>query len=135
MRYATCFTSCAFMELLMSLEVLGFIFDNCPEKIEELAEENKVRNVDVSLRLADLLGHGKKTLEELTEAQMYHYEKAMRPLIENVPCEGVLGIIENDDGEYVDTCNGNGYVDEESLLISYQEGDFKCQTCRLDAER
>ncbi|EGQ8490968.1 hypothetical protein GTP20_23820 [Vibrio alginolyticus] len=119
----------------MSLEVLGFIFDNCPEKIEELAEGSKVKNVDVSLRLAGLLGHGDITLEELTEAQVYHYEKSMRPLIENVPCDGVLGIIENDDGEYVDTCNGNGYIDEESLLISYQEDDFKCQICRFDAER
>jgi hypothetical protein len=119
----------------MSLEVLELIFNNCPEKIEQLAEENKVKNVDVSLRLADLLGRGKKTLEELTDAQMYHFEKTMRPLIENVPCDGVLGIIENDDGEYVDTCNGNGYIDEESLLISYQEDDFKCQICRFDADR
>ena len=119
----------------MSLEVLGFIVDNCPEKIAELAKKNKIRNVDVSLRLAGLLGHGEKTVEELTEAQMYHYEKSMLPLIENIPCNGVLGIIENEDGEYVDTCNGNGYIDEESLLISYQEDDFKCQICRFDAER
>lgn len=119
----------------MSLEVLGFIVDNCPEKIEKLAEENNVKNVDASLRLAELLVRGKIAFEDLTKPQEYHYENAMRPLIENIPCNGVLGIIENGDGEYVETCNGNGYVDEESLLISYQEDDFKCQICRFDNER
>lgn len=122
------------LELTMPLEVLQFISENCPEKIEELAEARGVRNVDVSLRLARLLSQGELSIDELTEAQMYHYNQTMRPLIERVSCDGVLGMIENENGEYIDTCNGDGYIDEESLLISYQEDDFKCQICRFDIE-
>ncbi|MCG9640815.1 hypothetical protein L1D22_13050 [Vibrio sp. Isolate34] len=116
----------------MDLEVLGFLLDN-GSIIEESAE-------NVSLDESTSIGIGHKLianggdLNELSSKQMYHYEQVLQPLLENVSCDGVMGMMETDDGDWVDTCNGDGVVDDESLLISYQEDDFKCQICRYDAE-
>ncbi len=114
----------------MNLEVLAFIVDSAPEKIEELAGSEKVDSA-ASIGVAKaLIGNG-GNVEALSAKQKFHYENCIAPLIENVACDGVIGY--HEDGS--DTCSGNGYIDEESLLASYMEDDFKCQLCRYDSEK
>jgi hypothetical protein len=43
----------------------------------------------------------------------------------------VMGM--DDDGH--DTCVHGGIIDDESLLLCYQEDEFMCQNCRFDSER
>ncbi|TOF61768.1 hypothetical protein [Vibrio parahaemolyticus] len=116
----------------MDLEVLGFLLDN--EQIIEESADDAGLDASASIGIARKLLASDGDLDELSKNQMYHYQQVLQPLLENVSCDGVLGMIETDDGDWVDTCNGDGVVDDESLLISYQEDDFKCQICRYDAE-
>ncbi|MCG3814276.1 hypothetical protein I3260_18745 [Photobacterium damselae] len=114
----------------MNRAVLNYIVTSCPERIVELGEDNGVADTETSIRLARLLATGELILENLTAAQMYHYENAMRPLLENIPCDGVINSFMSEDD---DLCTGNGFVDDESLLMSYETDDFRCQHCRHDA--
>ena len=113
----------------MNLELLLYIVNSVPEKIESLA---KAVNLEpsVSIGVAKFLHVNNGDVSRLSEKQLHHYENCIKPLIENVPCQGVIGIVE--DG---DTCYGDSFVDDESLLISYIEDDFKCQLCRHDAAK
>ena len=82
-------------------------------------------------------GIAKKVLSEkgdiknLSPKQKFIFDKCVRPLIEAVPCDGVMGM--NDDG--LDTCTHGGVIDDESLLLCYQEDEFMCQNCRYDFEK
>ncbi|HHX8536176.1 TPA: hypothetical protein ACVO0U_003060 [Vibrio alginolyticus] len=118
----------------MNLEVLQYLVDDAPHYLEENAQ---ARNLDVgaSIGIARRLLGNDGDITELSPAQLYHYDNVIKPLIENVSCDGVLGEMEDDDGNWFSTCNGDGSIDDESLLMSYQEEDFKCQICRFDAER
>lgn len=111
------------------MEVLNYIVENAVEKIENLAEANNIDS-HASVGVANFLLGNEGDLGKLSEKQRFHYENCIKPLIENVRCEGVIGPVENGD-----TCNGNGYIDDESLMACYIEDDFKCQICRFDAEK
>ena len=114
----------------MNLNVLSYILDNAQGKIEELAKENKLEP-SVSIGIAKRLFGNHGDVSQLTDKQLHHYEKCIRPLIENVSCDGVIGLVE--DGN---TCsNGTGYIDDESLKDCYILDNFKCQHCRHDAEK
>lgn len=115
----------------MNLEVLDFLLDN-EHLIEDKATDSGLES-QASIGIAKLLSANKGDLTRLKAKQTYHYEKVLQPLLENVSCEGTIGIIEDEDGNWVDTCNGNGVVDDESLYQSYLDEDFKCQICRYDA--
>lgn len=114
----------------MNIEVLNHLIQNDVERIEQLAT---IGNVDAaaSVGIAKLVLAKKGDVASLTAKQTYLFDTAVRPLIENVSCKGVIGYIE--DGS--DTCVSGGIIDDESLLISYLDDDFKCQHCRHDAER
>lgn len=113
----------------MNLEVLNYVVENAVERIEDLAEENGL-DPSASVGVAKfLIGHN-GDLSSLSSKQMFHYEHAIEPLIERVPCEGVIGYVEEGD-----TCNGDGYIDDETLIFCYIDDDFKCQICRHDAEK
>ncbi|EGQ7763271.1 TPA: hypothetical protein ACVOZB_004686 [Vibrio diabolicus] len=117
----------------MDLEVLQFLLDN--ERIIEESAADAGLDESISIGIGRKLIANDGDLEELSSKQMYHYQQVLQPLLENVSCDGVMGMMETDDGDWVDTCNGDGVIDDESLLISYQEDDFKCQICRYDAEK
>ncbi|MFC1503725.1 hypothetical protein ACFL53_05250 [Pseudomonadota bacterium] len=116
----------------MNLEVLDFLLDN-ESYIEERANDANL-DLQASIGIAKLISANKGDLSVLKGKQVYHYEKVLKPLLENVPCEGVMGMIEDDEGNLVDTCTSGGVIDDESLYQSYLEEDFKCQICRYDAE-
>jgi hypothetical protein len=109
----------------LELEVLKHIVSNNPQYIEELAEQNKL-DESASVGIARAIIGYDGDISKLKPNQNHHYEKCIKPLLEDVPCDGVFG---------PDTCTGTGYVDDDSLLISYMSGDFMCQHCRFDADR
>ena len=114
----------------MNLEVLNHLIKNNVERIEQLAAKGKV-DAAGSVGIAKRVLAQKGDVTDLSAKQAFLFETAVRPLIQNVRCEGVVGYIE--DGS--DTCVSGGIIDDESLLISYLDDDFKCQHCRHDAER
>lgn len=85
-----------------TLGVLAYIVDNAVEKIEELAEENRLDS-SASVGVAHFLLGNNGDTEKLSAKQRHHFDNCIQPLIENVVCEGVIGPL--DEG---DTCNGNG---------------------------
>jgi hypothetical protein len=117
----------------MNLEVLEFLLDN-ENYIEEMA---KGANVDsgASVGIVKLLKANDGDLSILKGKQTYHYEKVIKPLLEGVQCEGPIGMIDDEDGNWDTSCVNGGVVDDESLYQSYLEEDFKCQICRYDSEK
>lgn len=116
----------------MNLEVLDFLLDN-EKYIEDLAKEVKVDS-NASVGIAKLLQANAGDSSVLKGNQIYHYENVIKPLLEGVLCEGPIGMIEDDEGNWDTSCVNGGIVDDESLYQSYLEEDFKCQICRHDAE-
>jgi hypothetical protein len=114
----------------MNLDVLNHIIKNEPERIEGLAAETG-QDAQAGLGIAAQVLSKKGDVSTLSQKQKFVFDKCVRPLIEAVPCEGVIGY--NDDGE--DTCSHGGVIDDESLLRCYQEDEFMCQNCRYDAEK
>ena len=109
----------------MNLEALKWIIDNRVELIEENADGTKY-NSGTTVGIAKFLLGNQGDLDSLSPPQKYHYTEFIMPLIESVPCEGVYG---------EDTCTGNGFIDDESLVGCYIEDEFQCQLCRDDSER
>jgi hypothetical protein len=98
----------------MHLQALKWITDNKVELIEENVVGTKY-DPSTTVGIAKLLLANKGDLDSLSAPQRYHYEEFIKPLIESVPCEGVFG---------EDTCSGNGYIDDESLIGCYIEQYF-----------
>ena len=117
----------------MNLEVLGFLIDN-ESYIEDMAESAKVDS-SASLGIAKSLLANDGDVSLLSAKQIYHYDEVIKPLLENVQCEGPIGMMDDEDGNWVSSCVNGGIVDDESLYQSYLEEDFKCQICRYDSER
>jgi len=116
----------------MNLETLQFLLDN--NYIEENA---KTQNLDhsASIGISKSLLANNGNLRELTEKQIYHYNKVIMPLLENVQCEGPIGMIDDESGNPVSSCVNDRIIDDESLIQSYIEGDFKCQFCRHESNK
>lgn len=105
-------------------EVLNYIVNNSPELIEELAEENSL-NEEASIGVAKFLLGDDGNFDQMSQKQRHHFEKTIKPLIENVRCDGMIG--DHEDG--TSSCIGNEVIDEDSLLQAYECDDMRCQHC------
>ncbi|HFD2143760.1 TPA: hypothetical protein ACF2EA_003584 [Acinetobacter baumannii] len=112
------------------INVLQHILDNCEEYIIELATENSISNTDATIGVAQFLVANPENFSKMSQNQNFHYEKAIKPLIHNVYCDGMIG--EHEDGS--SSCIGNGFIDEDSLLGAYLEEDMRCQHCVSTAD-
>lgn len=108
----------------MDLEVLQFVIDTEHEHLIE-AVSGTGSSLEATHGIAQLLLANNGDTSILKGKQNYVYEKCIEPIF-HVACDGIYGD---------DTCTGNGVLDEESLLMSYQEDEFLCQHCRFDADR
>jgi hypothetical protein len=117
----------------MNLEVLKFLIEN-ESYIEYMAKNAKVDS-GASFGIAKLLVENDGDLGILKGKQIYHYENVLKPLLENVQCEGPVGMINDADDNRVSSCVNLDIIDDDSLYQSYLEEDFKCQICRYDSER
>ncbi|SEO14225.1 hypothetical protein [Acinetobacter sp. yr461] len=106
------------------ISVLQHIIDNEEELIIELAEENNL-NSDASIGVAHFLLADVNNFSQMSTSQIFHYEKAIKPLIHRVHCDGMIG--DHEDGS--SSCIGDGFIDEETLLGAYLEQDMRCQHC------
>lgn len=111
----------------MNLEVLNHILDNAPETIAERVQGTG-HDPDAAVGVGKLLLGNGGNIDALSKNQRFYYDNYIKSLLEDVPCDGILG-----DPEF-DSCTGTGDVDDESLLLSYQEDRFLCQHCRFDLE-
>jgi len=107
-------------------DVLEYILDNCDYYITEIAEENSISDPEISIRIGHFLTGNSENFSKMTPNQKFHYDKAIKPLIHNVHCEGMIG--DHEDGS--SSCIGDGFIDEDSLLSAYLEEDMRCQQCR-----
>lgn len=109
----------------MDVHLLRYLVNDAEDRIAELTPDDQAHQSALGVgRL--LIGNGGH-LDNLTPKQLYTYETYLQPLMENVPCDGMLGDAES--------CNGNGVIDEEELLLCYQEDEMRCQICRYDADK
>jgi hypothetical protein len=49
------------------------------------------------------------------------YEKFLKPLLFDVPCQGLSG---------PESCQGNGRIEGELLLKGYRDEELRCSACR-----
>ncbi len=108
----------------MNIEVLQYVIDNENTRLSDAVSESGT-TMEAAIDVAKVLLANNGDASVLKEKQNYVNEKCIEPLFK-IPCEGIYG-----EG----TCTGDGMVDEESLLLCYQEDRFLCQHCRYDAER
>jgi hypothetical protein len=108
----------------MDLEILKEATENNNEHFLDIVKLSKTSQ-DAAEGVAKLLLANDGDQNVLKGKQQYVYESCIAPLF-NVDCEGIFG-----EG----TCTGDEKVDEPSLLLSYQEGNFLCQHCRYDAQK
>ncbi|MBG0581740.1 hypothetical protein I4O65_18705 [Enterobacter kobei] len=108
----------------MNIEVLRFLEHDGRQHVEELVAPTKYDS-DATFAVIKILIANDGNEAALSDKQKFHLKTFIEPLIYGVRCSGIYG---------EDTCTGDGFVDDESLLMSYQEDDFMCQHCRYDAE-
>lgn len=65
-------------------------------------------------------------IDLLTAKQRVTFDKFLRPLLFEVPCQGLVGQT---------SCLGNGLIEAELLAKSYRDGEFRCRRCRVSGER
>lgn len=105
------------IELLKYLVKNDFVLSN--------AEYLGVTNPLASVGVAEFLLGDDQNFQKMSPAQKYHYETVIEPLLKDVPCDGMIGDYE--DGS--SSCQGDGYIDEETLVGAYIDGDMRCQHC------
>lgn len=109
----------------MDIQLLRYLVNDAEERIDELTPNDQAQQAALGVG-RQLIGDGGQ-LGNLTQNQRYTYESYLRPLMEDVPCDGMLGDQES--------CTGNGVIDQEDLLLCYQQDEMRCQICRYDAEK
>ena len=108
----------------MNLEALKEILNNSVEIIEESAEDNNA-NKDTVVGIAKyavINGY-----DNLSQSQKYHFDKSIRPLIEDVQCTGY-----NHEFEEVRTECTN-ILDEDRLIEHYRGDGEYCEQCEAQS--
>lgn len=108
----------------MNLGVLEFAVGQEHQLLLDAVDESNT-SLDAAIGVARKLIAEDGDLSVLSEKQLYVYRSCLEPLF-SVPCDGLYGD---------DTCIGNGWIDDESLLMSYEDDEFLCQHCRYDSEK
>ncbi|HBY5568616.1 TPA: hypothetical protein MIY08_31285, partial [Klebsiella pneumoniae] len=84
----------------MNLNTLKYLIKNAEEIIIESAEDNRL-NAENVIGVANQVV-GEKSTENLSVKQRFLFEKAILPLIENVPCQGWFDEFDGDNGSNFD---------------------------------
>ena len=113
------------------INVLKHIVDNDESFIIDLAEEQGISNSLDSVGIGRFIIADPKNFSQMSGSQKYHYDNAIKPLIVDVLCDGMIG--QHEDGS--SSCIGNDFIDEETLLLAYQTDDMRCQQCISTTEQ
>ncbi|WP_261459536.1 hypothetical protein [Serratia marcescens] len=105
----------------MNLEALDYIVSNEVEIIEDAARSAGVNigsAVGVSKKVA-----AEKTDERLSSAQKYVFDRAVRPLIENITCSGNWN-------QFDDDPHCGNPIPESQLYDYYANDETLCESCQ-----
>ena len=112
------------------LSVLRYLLHNDEELIIEFAQDQGIKNSLATIGVLNYLLADPENFSALSSAQKYHYATAIEPLVTDVPCDGMVGTLE--DGS--SSCRGDTFIDDDSLLRAFQLEDMRCQICVYDKE-
>ncbi|WP_143006746.1 hypothetical protein [Aquimonas voraii] len=115
----------------MNTKVLSYLLTERQELIESRLQ-GTAYDSRATIGVAKILAANGGKTSSLSAAQLYHYETFLKPLL-HVYCEGPVGFVGPD--SEASSCVGSGVIDDETLLLCYQEDDFLCQSCRHDRSR
>jgi hypothetical protein len=105
----------------LNLDALKEINTNHPDILERLAKDNDFKTVKgIALFVVQ------KGYDALTDDQKYHFNKSIRPLIENVKCTGYTREFDKMPSD----CST--IIDDEDLVKHYQNGEPYCENCQSD---
>jgi hypothetical protein len=108
----------------VNIDVLKYLAGDGDYHVREVVEKTKYAPEATLAVIRKLIKNG-GDLTPLSGPETYHFNTFISPLIYNVQCQGAYG-----EG----TCI-SGVIDDESLLMAYQDDDFLCQICRHDASK
>ena len=103
------------------LDLLDFLCHKGAHYIEAAvagAQHHPRTVVGVGIFLLDHDGN----VDLLTAKQRVTYDRFLRPLLFDVPCQGTVG--------EATPCRGNGRIEADLLLKCYRDGEFSCRCCR-----
>jgi hypothetical protein len=109
----------------MNLEALKEIIRNCPEILEESARDN---GADESVVMGIAEFSSRNGYEALSENQKYHFDNAIRHLIEDVQCSGYTHELEEEHQECPNI------LDDDDLVEYYQNDGAYCESCQGQAD-
>lgn len=108
----------------MNLEALKEINANCEERLEASAADAGANAEMVKGIALFAANNGYSTL---SSNQKYHFDKVIKPLIENVQCAGYRH-------EFDETpAHCEATIDDERLVECYQSDIFYCEACEGQA--
>jgi len=108
----------------LNLDALKEIYTNNPEILEESARDHKAHEgtiIGISKFAAE------NGYEKLSPAQKFHFDKCIRPFIENVQCSGYNHEFE----ETPVVCES--ILDDDDLVEYYQTDGKYCESCEGEA--
>lgn len=104
----------------LNLDLLAYLTHKGAYHIEEAVDGTGYLPrtvIGVGTFLLDIEGD----IDLLTAKQKVTFEKFLKPLLFDIPCQGVSG---------PDTCRGNGLIEPELLLKCFRDDEFRCGSCR-----
>lgn len=104
----------------LDLDLLGYLTTKGARHIEAAVEGTGYLPrtvIGVGTYLIDIEGD----VDLLTAKQKVTFEKFLRPLLFDVPCQGLSG---------AGTCRGNGLIEADLLPKCYRDDEFRCCRCR-----
>lgn len=108
----------------MNLDALREINTNNPEILEQSAIENSSDPETVKGIALFVVDNG---YEALTAKQKYHFDNAIRVLIEDVQCDGYTHECE----EWPNNCTN--ILDDDDLVDYYENNGGYCESCKAQA--
>jgi hypothetical protein len=107
----------------LNLDALKEINTNNPEILEQSAKDNDSNPETVKGIALFVVKNG---YDALTANQKYHFDKSIRPLIENVKCTGYT----HEFDEMPSKCST--ILNDDDLVKFYQPLGFYCERCQSD---
>ncbi|WGV98049.1 hypothetical protein QF117_04105 [Vibrio sp. YMD68] len=109
----------------MNLNALNEIITNSPEILEQSARDS---NADEGVVLGIARFAVGNSYESLSSNQKYHFDSAIRHLIEDVQCSGYTHELEDHHRE----CSN--ILDDNDLVEYYQDQGGYCESCQAQSD-
>ena len=115
----------------IQLAVLEYLVNNNEELINDFSRQQHVSNPSATIGVGKFLIADSANSTAMSSSQQYHYDTVLKPLVVEVPCAGMLGML---DEHGTSSCQGNGFIADENLLEAYQLDSMLCEQCTYTSE-